>query len=268
VQPLVLICNDDGVFSPGLKAAAEAVDSLGELLIAAPATQQTGMGRCYPQTEDVGIIDTVYLDINGRQHIAYGIHGTPSQAVAHGVLELAPRKPSLCVSGINYGENVGLTVISSGTVGAAFEADTFDIPALAISQEVRLELVRVAEYDKLSWDAAIHFTRYFADRVLREGLPKSTAVLNINIPSGATIHTPIRLTTQSRQKYVVIQKPDPRDFSKSYPLKVKVEIDKDDLERSSDIQALVYDRVVSVTPLLWDLTAQSDWGREFIGKQE
>jgi 5'-nucleotidase len=266
VQPLILVCNDDGVFSPGLKAAAEAVDSLGELLIVAPATQQTGMGRSYPQTEDVGIIDTVYLDINGRQHIAYGVHGTPSQAVAYGVLELAPRKPSLCVSGINYGENVGLTVISSGTIGAAFEADTFDIPALAISLEVNLERVHAAEYDKLSWDAAIHFTRYFAECVLQEGLPKSIAALNINIPSDATIHTPIRLTTQSRQNYVVFKKPDPRDFSKSYRLKVQVEIDRDNLEKTSDVQALIYDRVVSVTPLLWDLTARTEWGREFIGK--
>ncbi len=266
MKPLILVSNDDGVFSPGLKAAAEAVDTLGELLIVAPATQQTGMGRSYPMAEDVGIIETVSLDINGRQHVAYGVHGAPSQVVAHGVLELAPRKPSLCVSGINYGENLGMTVTSSGTVAAALEADTFDIPALAVSQEVSFKLHHAPEYNRLNWDAAIHFARYFAERVLGEGLPRSIAALNVNIPSDATIHTPIRLTTQSRHNYVVFRKPGPRDFSKSYRLKVEVEINKDRLEKTSDVQAVIYDRVVSVTPLRWDLTATTEWGREFLGR--
>ena len=263
VQPLILVTNDDGVLSPGLRAAAEAVDSLGELLIVAPATQQTGMGRCYPMADDVGIIDAAYLHINGRQQIAYGVHGAPSQAVAHAVLELASRKPSLCVSGVNYGENLGMTMISSGTVGAALEADTFGIPALAVSQEVGFEQHHAAEYSPLNWDAAGHFAWYFAERVLRDGLPESIAALNINVPSNATVRTPIRLTRQSRQKYVVFEKPGPRDFSKSYRLKVQVEIDKASVEKTSDIEAVIFDHVVSVTPLLWDLTARTEWGREF-----
>lgn len=259
MKPLILITNDDGVLSPGLRAAAEAVDSLGELLIAAPVAQQTSMSRAYPKGENVGVIEVFKIDVNGREQIAYGIHGSPAQAVSHGILEIAKRKPDLCVSGINYGENIGLNLIPSGTVGGALEANTYDVPALAVSQEVNLELHHATEYNKLSWDTAIHFTRYFAELVLDRGLPQKVAALNINVPSDATPNTPIRLTTQSRQNYFVFKKPEARDFSKGYRLKVQLEIDEKTLEKTSDIQAIVYDRVVSVTPLLWDLTGSLDW---------
>lgn len=258
MRPLILITNDDGVLSPGIKAAAEAVDSLGELLIAAPLTQQTSMSRAYPKGEDVGIIEVFEIDVNGRKQVAYGIHGSPAQAVTHGVLELATRKPDLCVSGINYGENIGLNLIPSGTVGGALEADTYDIPAIAVSQEVNIELHHATEYSKQSWDVSIHFTRLFAERLINCGLPKKVAALNINIPANASVDTPVRYTTQSRQNYFVFSHPGTRDFSKPYKLKVKLEIDTNTLEKSSDIQAIVYDRVVSVTPLLWDLTGQYD----------
>ncbi len=259
MRPLILITNDDGILSPGLIAAAEAVDSLGDLLIVAPRTQQTAMSRGYPKGEEIGTIEKFDLLINGHQVEGYGVTGSPAQAVSHAVLELASRKPSLCVSGINYGENIGLNIIASGTVGAAYEADTYDIPAIAVSQEVNLELHHATTYSHMSWETAIYFTKYFAEKVLYEGLSPKVAVLNLNIPASATPETPIRLTTQSRQNYFVFKTPDKRDFSKGYKLKVDLIIDKENLEQSSDIQAIVYDKVVSVTPLTWDLTSEIGW---------
>lgn len=262
-KPLVLITNDDGVLSPGLIAAAEAVEPFADLLIAAPREQQTSMGRAYPKGEQIGVIEEFDLKINGRIKKGYGIHGTPAQAVSHGILELAPRKPDLCISGINYGENVGLNLIPSGTVGGALEADTYDIPAIAVSQEVNLELHHATDYNPMNWNIAIYFTRLFAEKVLKEGLPYEVAILNINIPSTATTDTPIRLTSQSRQNYFVFKKPGERDFSQGYKLKVELKIDEETLEETSDIQAVVYDKVVSVTPIVWNLTAQTDWGQEY-----
>ena len=130
-RPLILVTNDDGIHSPGLYAAAQAAAKIGDVLIAAPHTQQTGMGRSFPRCPDDGIIEEIDVQERMREEFwyeemydgeirAYAVHGSPARAVAHGVLELADRKPDLCVSGINYGENLGTCLTCSGTMGALF----------------------------------------------------------------------------------------------------------------------------------------------------
>lgn len=134
MKPLILITNDDGVYSPGL-IAAEAVQYLGDLLIVAPRFQQTSMGRSFPKSDDVGVIEKMRVMVNGAEIDAYGVHGSPAHAVSHGILELAYKKPDLCISGINYGENLGLSLTCSGTIGAALEADSYEIPSIAVSRQ-------------------------------------------------------------------------------------------------------------------------------------
>ena len=117
----------------------------------------------------------------------------------------------------------------------------------------------------MNWNVARHFTGYFAERVLTEALPAEIAVLNINIPVSATTESAIRLTTQSRQKYFILRKPSRKDFSQGCRLEIEPAIDTGKLEESSDIKAVILDRVVSVTPLVWSLTAQTEWGKEYSG---
>lgn len=254
MKPLILITNDDGILSPGLVAAAEAAEALGDLLIVAPRTQQTAMSRAYPRGEEIGLIEEFELSINNKKFTGYGITGSPAQVVSHAVLELAPRKPALCISGINYGENVGRALLASGTIGAAFEADAYGIPAIAVSQQVNLNLYHATSYDTVDWNAAIHFAKNLAQKTLSEGMPPHVSVLNLNIPLNATTETPIRQTIQSHQNYFVFQTPEKRDFSKAFKLKLELFVDKEILEPSSDIQAVIYDKVVSITPLTWDIT--------------
>lgn len=258
MKPLILITNDDGVYSPGLKAAAEAVDSLGDLLIVAPRSQQTSMSRAFPKGDNVGIIELVKLKINEKNHTAYAVHGSPALAVSHAVLELAPRRPNLCISGINYGENIGTSVFPSGTIGAALEADTYGIPGLAVNLGASIEMQHSSDYNRLDWDVAMYYTTKFAKIILKKGLPYEIALLNINIPPTANTDTEVRLTSQSRQDYFVFKKPEKRDFSKSYRLSVEIKIEKETLEPDSDIKAFVFDRVISVTPITWNLTARSN----------
>ena len=130
-RPLILVTNDDGLLSPGLHAAAEAVADLGELLLVAPATQQTAMSRAFFGGPDAGMIERVDPHIGGCPVPGYAITGSPVMAVTHAVLELADRPIALCVSGVNYGENIGGTIGVSGTIGAALEADAHGIPAVA-----------------------------------------------------------------------------------------------------------------------------------------
>lgn len=261
MKALIMVTNDDGVNSPGLHAAAEAMSTRGEILVVTPNTQQTGMGRAFLKNEDVGIIDVLKIRMEEGAYPFFAVHGSPAQAVAHGVLEIAPKLQDLCISGINYGENVGGAVIFiSGTVGAALEASCYGIPSLAISVGLKISKQYSKPYCRQDWDVAIHFVRKFASVVLHQGLPPNVALLNINIPSEATKETEVRTTCHSRQNYYVCTKPEKRDFSTNFQLPVKVDIDYDALESDSDIYAFVVDGVVSVTPIGIDLTVRNAFG--------
>lgn len=256
-KPLILVTNDDGIESPGLRAAAEAVFELGDLLIAAPIDQQTSASRGYPKRPDNGRITEVKLQISDTSVRAFGICGSPAQVVSHAILELAPMRPRLCVSGINYGENVGLSIIASGTVGAALEANTYDIPACAVSLEVDVSQQHTSEYALKNWAIAQLHLRRVAKYFLNTPFDARLAALNINVPACATHDTPIRITHQSRQNYFVFAKPSAdRVLSQPQKLSAIIEIDREQLERNSDIEAVVVDHVVSITPLTWNMTAR------------
>ena len=162
VRPLILLTNDDGMRSPGLLAAVEAVADLGDLMIVAPAEQQTGMGRGIPPPSSAEIL-VEQMTVAGRDVPAYGLFASPALCTLYGMLALAPRRPDLVISGINYGENLGTAVTASGTVGAALQAAELGIPALAVSLETD-QAYHFHHGEDVAWDAAAHFTRFFARR--------------------------------------------------------------------------------------------------------
>ncbi|WP_448624274.1 5'/3'-nucleotidase SurE [Geodermatophilus sp. URMC 64] len=257
-RPLILVTNDDGLLSPGLHAAAEAVADLGDLLLVAPATQQTAMSRAFLGGPDAGVVERVDLHIGGRSVPGYAITGSPVMAVTHAVLELADRPIALSVSGINYGENIGGTIGVSGTIGAALEAEVYGIPSIAAAITTQISEWRT--FGAIDWTAARHFTHRLARQVLDEGMPEGVSVLSLNVPRSATTETELRRTVQSRQPYYVRSRPaSPRQLGEPYQFTVEVEIDWDRLEPDSDIYAVVHDRVASVTPLTWRMTAETDW---------
>ncbi|MCL2476696.1 5'/3'-nucleotidase SurE [Candidatus Bathycorpusculum sp.] len=259
MKPLILITNDDGVLSPGIRAAAEAIIDFSEVLIVAPTKQQTSMGRSFPKSDDVGIIDKIDMEIAGKKIIAYGVHGSPATSVSHAVLEIANRKIDLCISGINYGENLGLGLSCSGTIGAALEADTYGIPAIAVSLEVVLESQHSSDFAELNWIQTKRIIRIYAKRVLAEGLGGDISLLNINIPNDATNDTPIELTKQSRQNYFFFKKPEKRNFSEKLRLQSYIDIDHATLEEDSDICCFAKRRNISVTPITWNMTARDSY---------
>lgn len=260
-KPLILVTNDDGVYSNGLKAAAEAMFSLGEVLIVAPKTQQTGMGRSFPRSKSQGTIEIIQRMLNGGAASYYAVNGSPAQAVAHGVLELASRLPTLCISGINNGENLGATSLISGTIGAALEATSYGIPALAVSLGPEDPGFFEKPYREEDWFVSIKLLRHFATIVLHNGLPSRVDLLNINIPSSATPQTPIQVTRQSRQNQYVCIANGPRDLSKPFRLPVKEQINFSTLEPDSDIYAFCVNRSISVTPMAGNLTVYEENGK-------
>lgn len=258
-RPLILLTNDDGIHSPGLLAVAEAVCGLGDLLMIAPATQQTGMGRGIPPLTDRQLRREA-VTVGCQAMPAYALTGSPAQAVLYGVLALAPhvcgRKPDLVISGINYGENLGTCVTASGTVGAALQAAEMGVSALAVSLETDKSL-HLHHGQDVDWTAAAAITRHFARIVLAEQLPFDVDVLKIDVPADATPQTAWRITRQSRQSYY--RDYAPAEFTPDgslAPLDYGVHVQWDTLEPESDIHAFAADRVISVTPLSHDMTSR------------
>lgn len=252
-QPLILITNDDGIRSRGLIAAANACDALGELLIVAPALQQSAIGRAKPPTS-TGRIFEEPLVINGRSVMGYAIESTPAQVVEYAVVELARRRPTLVVSGINFGENIGEGITTSGTVGAAFEAASLGLPALAVS--LQTDPKHYFTHDaELDFAIAADFVRRLVEVMLRNGLPADTDLLKLDVPSHATLDTPIRWTRLSRDRYFYPVAKPRRSLNDARPMGYEQRADPTTLEIDSDVRAVALDNVVSVTPLVLDMTA-------------
>ncbi len=255
-KPLILVTNDDGIASKGLRGAAEACEPLGEVLICAPTMQQSGTGRSMPPTSEGRIFPQDFL-INGRTLTGYAVEGTPAQVVQHGMFEIAERPVDLVVSGINYGENLGEGVTVSGTIGAVLESASFKVPSLAISLETSKEY-HYSLSDEIDFSSAAHFLRHFVRRTLEQGLPPHTGILKIEIPSSATPQTGWRWTRLSQVRYFLPVKPHRRRPDDPGPMGYEAITSFEHVERDSDVWAVRIDRVVAVTPLTTDFTAPVD----------
>jgi 5'-nucleotidase len=254
--PLILVTNDDGITSPGLRAAVKAALPLGEVLVLAPNRQWSGAGRSMPRAE--GRITPFAMEIDGQPVAAYQTDASPALIVLYALLELAPRHPALVISGINYGENLGSDVTISGTVGAALQAAICGVPALAASLQTPKE-THAKPCDSVDFGAAIYFTRMFARRMLETSLPSDVDVLKLDVPDDATPKTPWRLTRTSRQPYFVTIPPRRSDLAEPLTLDYERLALPQSAEPDSDIYALAVDRVVSVAPLSIDLTTRANF---------
>jgi 5'-nucleotidase len=256
-QPQILLTNDDGIESPGLWAAAEALSSLGYVTVAAPREQASGSGRSMPIHSD-GILREEEVTVRGKTWRVYAVGGSPAQAVQHGVLELTSGPPDLVVAGINYGENLTVSVTISGTVGAALEGAAFGIPALAISLEMP-ESYFMSHSEDIDFTAAAHFTELFGRSLLETEAPQDVDMLKVDIPSDATVETPWRLTRLSRVKYYIPVAARREQLGDSAPVGYEINVDESALEPDSDAHAVRVAREVSVTPLSLDLTSRVDF---------
>lgn len=255
-QIQILLTNDDGIRSPGLWMAASQLSQLGYVNVAAPRDQLSGAGRSLPSSSD-GLIITQSMEVNGKSWQVYAVGASPAQVVLHAVLEIMPRKPDLVVSGINYGENVGTGITVSGTVGAALEAASMGIPALAISLETCQEY-HLSYSTDIDFSVAGYFAVYFGKLLLKHCLPFDVDVLKVDVPSDATPDTPWVITRLSRSPYYEPLPPNRDSWDKPGSIPYHVSDEPLDNQKDSDVNALRVQRLVSVTPLSLDLTSRVD----------
>jgi 5'-nucleotidase len=254
----ILLTNDDGIDSEGLWAAAEALSELGFVTVAAPREQFSGAGRSMPLGSD-GVLREEEVTVHGVTWEVYAVGGSPAQTVQHGILELMPRPPDLLVAGINRGENLTVSITISGTVGAALEAASFGVPALAVSLEMPKERQRGPSGADFS--AAAHFTKTFASYMLESESEHDIDVLNVNVPSDATPETPWQVTRLSRTNYYVPLSPERESFDHQTRVDFEIRLEEDQLEPDSDVYVVRLARKVSVTPLSLDMTSRVDLTR-------
>lgn len=256
-RPLILFTNDDGIQSPGLWAAVHAFADLGDLLVVAPREQQSGMGRSMPMHLD-GRIYAKETDIQGEPYQTYAVSASPAQAVQHGVIELADRKPSLVVSGINYGENTGNGVTISGTVGAALEGASLDIPSIAVSLQTSHDL-HLTYSEEVDFAPAAFFARKFGEWLINhQTLPDDVDVLKIDVPWDATINTEWRITRISRRRVYWPTRPERASLNDAGRMGYSYNTDPKQAEPDSDVYAVMHDGVVSVSPMSLDMTSRTD----------
>ncbi len=253
-RPQILLTNDDGIRSPGLWAAAASLAPLGYVTVAAPQEQSSGMGRSLPSTSS-GIIRKEKLTVNGQEWTVHAVSGSPAQAVLHATMEIMPEKPALVVSGINYGENVGLGVTISGTVGAAMEAAALGVPALAISLEAAPKY-HLSYSKEIDFSAAAHFAAVFGRLLLEKKMPEDVRVLKVDVPSDATPETGWELTRVSAQAYYRAQLSERESWDERGPLSYAQVANLDDEPPNTDVYVIRKKRLVSVTPISLDLTSR------------
>lgn len=239
-KPLILVCNDDGIFSPGIKALAEVADEFGDVEIVAPDRQQSAVGHAItistPLRSRSFRIDDRF---NGQ-----AVSGTPADSIKLAHNQLLKRKPDLVVSGINHGSNAGINILYSGTVSAATEGTILGYPSIAVSCTAFEEDADLTG----SKDAARKVIGY----VLNHGLPKGVT-LNLNAPAGEL--KGIKWVRQANSRYVeeFEGRIDPHNRS-YYWMTGKFQMLDDD--NNNDISALEKG-YASLTPIQYDLTSYS-----------
>lgn len=168
-QPRVLVTNDDGIESVGVRTLARALASSFEVILAAPRHDMSGSGTGIGRLDRDSGVELTPVDVSDDIE-AYSIDGPPGLAVTAAALGAFGPLPDLVFSGINAGINTGHSIIHSGTVGAALTANTFKMKGVAIS---------LAQSDPWHWETAAAYAGSVGQWILGQDSPK---VLNVNVP--------------------------------------------------------------------------------------
>lgn len=229
----ILVTNDDGVRSLGIRSLADALKPLGEVTIVAPLNEASAIGHA------LTLRRPLHVETFGER--IYSVDGTPTDCVNIAITKILDGMPDLIVSGINMGWNIGDDVTYSGTVAGALEGALLGVPSIAVSLQYTRET--------FDFGPAASAAALYARAVLERGLPPRT-LLNINVPTGPV--RGYRVTIQGKRNHITSVRDviDPRQRVWYWIEEGQNEWEPHD---RSDYQA-VKDGLVSVTPLHPDLT--------------
>jgi 5'-nucleotidase len=233
----ILLTNDDGIHSEGIRLLEEALREVGDVYVVAPESEMSGASHSLTLSRPLRI-----RQIDGRH---WTVDGTPTDCVTLALNRIfgEEERPAICCSGINHGGNLGDDASYSGTVAGALEATILGVPGLAFSLVAR---------ENFDFTESARFAILAARKVLEEGLPEGT-LLNVNVPRG----TPrgVRVTRQGikNARPIISEHIDPR--GKPYYW-IGEEYFTSEREDGTDYSAIEAG-YVSVTPMRSDMTNHS-----------
>lgn len=242
-KPTILISNDDGIESDGIKALWREIRKFAEVIVVAPNTQQSAVGHSITVANPV----RYRKNLIDKNFYGYAVEGSPADSVKLAVRNiLSNKKIDLLLSGINHGANTAINIIYSGTVSAATEGTILGIPSIALS---------LASFTYRDFSAASKFASKIAKIVLRKGLPKGT-LLNVNIPAVSQDKIKgVLITKQGKSvwddQYESRFDPNNREY---FWLTGRMKILDNDIEFD---QTAIGENYISVTPVHYDLTDYS-----------
>ncbi len=169
-KPKILLTNDDGINAPGIVTLAESLSDFADISIVAPLSEMSAMGHAITISDPLKVTEILKDDA----HFGWAVGGTPADCVKLAINGGLVEKPDMVISGINQGANVGVDIIYSGTVSAAYEGTILNIPSMAISLD---------SFVQKDFTAAGKVALMMAKRILKEGLPEGT-LINVNVPAG------------------------------------------------------------------------------------
>ncbi|MCC5921749.1 MAG: 5'/3'-nucleotidase SurE [Cyclobacteriaceae bacterium] len=241
-KPLILVANDDGVTAPGIRHLVEAMQEIGEVVVVAPDSPQSGMGHAITIGNTLRLTKTdIFPGVT-----TYKCSGTPADCIKlakHHVLK--ERKPDLIVSGINHGSNTSISVLYSGTMSAAIEGAIEGFPSIGFSL---CDFASDADFSH-----TIDYVKLIAQQALANPMPKGVA-LNVNFPPKRNERIKgIKICRQARAKWQeqFDQRVDPTGRKYFWMAGNFVNFDKGE---DNDEWAIA-NNYVSVVPCQFDMTA-------------
>lgn len=240
--PLILVTNDDGITAPGMKALVEVMKEMGDVAVVAPDKPQSGMGHAITINSTLRINRSNFYGVLHE----YSCTGTPVDCVKIAVNKILKRKPDICVSGINHGPNISISVIYSGTMSAAVEGAIESIPSIGFS---------LCNHSiEANFSAAKKIVKVIAAQVLAKGLPEGSC-LNVNIPPLQVDEIKgIKICRQARANWIeeLDERKDPNGNSYYWLTGSFQNFEKGNTE--TDVYA-IDNGYVSVVPVQFDMTA-------------
>jgi len=244
-QPVILVTNDDGITAPGIRNLVEAIADLGQVVVVAPDSPQSGMGHAITIGKPLRLHKVKAIE--GVE--CWQTSGTPVDCVKLARDKVLHRKPDICVSGINHGANHSINVIYSGTMSAAMEAAIEGIPSVGFS---------LLDYNfDADFTIARKVARAITKRMLAERMPDHT-LFNVNIPKvDEAGFKGMKLCRQAYAKWEeeFDERLDPRGEQYYWMVGRFVNLDKG---TGTDVAALK-EGYASVVPVKFDLT---DYGQK------
>ncbi len=236
-DPLILLVNDDGIFSPGLRFLIQICKNIGRVCVVAPDKEQSGRSHAITVDEQISFKKIESSELYSE----YSCSGTPVDCVKLAINKLLNEKPDLCISGINHGANYSISTLYSATVHAAIEGTIEGVPSIAISHLNYSNKIDMSSYDK--------FLSLFIKKILENNI-EGGVTLNMNIPNLSYEDIKgVKVCRQGKGKWIekIISKDNAQECM------ITGHFEAEEYEDDTDIWALE-NSFISVVPIKNDMT--------------